>query len=103
MVLETGDQAVTISGEGEISFNISGDFLYISVKDFGKGIKNEDLPKLTDPFYRGDRENNIKGFGIGLTIVKKVIEAHNGELNIESEYGKGSLFTLKIQHERGAK
>ena len=70
----------------------------ISVKDFGKGIKKDDISKITDPFYRGDKENNIKGFGIGLTIVKKVIEAHNGELIINSEYGKGSTFTLKIEY-----
>ena len=44
-------------------------------EDFGKGIKKQEIHKLTEPFYSGNREKNVKGFGIGLTIVKKVIEA----------------------------
>ena len=81
----------------EVSFKVENNFLYISVKDFGRGIKNENIAKLTEPFYRGDKEKNVKGFGIGLTIVKKVIEAHNGELIITSIYGEESTFTLKIK------
>ena len=80
----------------EISFRVEDNLLFISVKDFGQGIKKEDISKLTEPFYRGNLETNIKGFGIGLTIVKKVIESHNGELIIDSKYGEESIFTLKI-------
>ena len=80
----------------EISFTIKKNYLHISVLDYGEGIKKGDIPKLTEPFYRGNKEHNIKGFGIGLTIVKKVIEAHYGELIIESKRGKGSTFTLKL-------
>ena len=94
------DNAIKYSGFSkqscEISFNISDNYLSISVTDFGRGIKEEDIPKLTNPFYRADRENNVKGFGIGLTIVKKVAEAHNGELIIQSQYEKGATFILKI-------
>ena len=82
----------------EISFKTIGNMLHISVKDFGNGIPKEEIPKLTEPFYRLDKEKNIKGFGIGLTIVKKVIEAHDGELMIASEHGKGSIFTLTIKY-----
>ena len=80
----------------EIYFKTNNNILSISIKDFGRGIKKNEIPKLTDPFYRVEKEKNVKGFGIGLTIVKKVIEAHNGKLIIESEYGKGSVFTLQI-------
>ncbi len=80
----------------EIYFKIDNNILSISIKDFGRGIRTEELPKLTTPFYRVEKEKNVKGFGIGLTIVKKVIEAHNGKLIIESKYGKGSVFTLEI-------
>tara|TARA_Y100000994_G_scaffold211137_1_gene185323 strand:- start:2272 stop:3102 length:831 start_codon:yes stop_codon:yes gene_type:complete len=80
----------------EIYFKTNSNILSISIKDFGRGIKKNEIPKLTDPFYRVEKEKNVKGFGIGLTIVKKVIEAHNGKLIIESEYGKGSVFTLEI-------
>ena len=82
----------------EIIFQVNNGFLHISIIDYGKGIKAKDITKLTEPFYRADTENNIKGFGIGLTIVKKVVEAHDGELIISSEEGKGSTFTLKIPY-----
>ena len=80
----------------EILFQVKNNVLEISIQDFGKGIKKEEIPKLTEPFYRADKENDIKGFGIGLTIVKKVIEAHSGKLIIESKYGKGSTFKLQL-------
>ena len=80
----------------EISFKIINNLLSISIRDFGQGIKADEISKLTEPFYRAEKEKNIKGFGIGLTIVKKVIEAHKGKLIIESEYGAGSVFTLEI-------
>ena len=83
----------------EISFKKTSNLLYISIKDFGRGIKENEIPKLVEPFYRVDKEKNIKGFGIGLTIVKKVIEAHHGELLIESDYGNGATFTLKIKYQ----
>ena len=62
------------------------------------GIKKEDISKLTEPFYRANSETNIKGFGIGLTIVKKVIESHHGQLTIASKYNFGSTFTIKIPY-----
>ena len=80
----------------ELSFEVEGDYIYILVTDYGKGIALDDIKKITEPFYRGDSKNNVKGFGIGLTIVKKVIEAHHGELIIKSKPNKGSSFTLKI-------
>ena len=80
----------------EISFAIADNDLHISILDYGDGIKKEDIPKLTDPFYRANKEHNIKGFGIGLTIVKKVIEAHKGKLIINSKHSEGSTFTLKL-------
>ena len=80
----------------EISFKIINNLLSISIRDFGRGIKTDEISKLTEPFYRAEKEKNIKGFGIGLTIVKKVIEAHKGKLIIESDYGAGSVFTLEI-------
>ena len=87
-----------ISKLSEISFNVDDNFIFISVKDSGLGIQEDNISKLTKPFYRVDPESNRKGFGIGLTIVKKVIEAHKGELIIDSKYGEGSIFTLKIPH-----
>lgn len=68
----------------------------VSVKDNGIGIKEEDIPRLTERFYRVDKSRSraTGGTGLGLAIVKHVLMHHKGQLKIESEAGKGSCFTL---------
>lgn len=67
-----------------------------SVVDTGPGIAREHLPRLTDRFYRvdGSRSRDTGGTGLGLSIVKHVVQRHGGELDIQSEPGKGSRFRL---------
>lgn len=69
-----------------------------SVKDEGPGIAPEHIPRLTERFYRADssRSRDTGGTGLGLSIVKHVVQRHGGELRIESEPGKGSVFTLVV-------
>lgn len=65
----------------------------VSVKDNGIGIPEECLPQVFDRFYRVERKvHTIKGTGLGLTIVKKIIEKHRGRVHVESALGKGSTF-----------
>jgi two-component system phosphate regulon sensor histidine kinase PhoR len=68
----------------------------ISVTDTGIGIEREHLPRLTERFYRvdGSRSRETGGTGLGLSIVKHVVQRHGGELDIQSEPGKGSRFRL---------
>ncbi len=80
----------------DISCRIREHMVYLTVRDYGEGIKESDLEKITEPFYR--LQSNYKrgktGFGLGLAITKKIMLAHRGKLDINSEIGKGSIFTL---------
>jgi PAS domain S-box-containing protein len=70
----------------------------ISIVDSGPGIKSEDIPKMFTPFQRLAPVYNrrYRGAGMGLTICKRIVEAHGGEIWVESEYGKGSRFIFRV-------
>lgn len=74
------------------------DHVTIKVVDYGIGIEAKEIPKLFDKFYRIEpsKGKTIPGSGIGLTLVKEIIEAHGGHIEVESDVGKGSTFTLVI-------
>jgi signal transduction histidine kinase len=62
--------------------------------DTGMGIPEDHLPYIFDPFYRVTRDS--KGSGLGLSIVKKIVEANEGKIWVESIYGKGSTFSFAL-------
>ena len=71
---------------------------YIQVVDYGPGISKENIAKITEPFYRVDKVRSRKngGAGLGLSICKSIMELHRGDLKIESDIGKGSIFILEF-------
>ena len=68
------------------------------VTDTGIGISREHLPLVFDQFYRVSRreDQRIKGTGLGLAIAKKIVEAHNGSIEVASEPGRGSTFSVRL-------
>lgn len=71
---------------------------YVQVVDQGPGISEENIKKITEPFYRVDKVRSRKngGAGLGLSICKSIMEMHGGDIKIESDIGKGSIFILEF-------
>ncbi len=83
-------------GEVTLSLTKDDEWVKISVRDTGIGIAPDHMPNLFDRFYRVDkaRSRDAGGTGLGLAIAKSVVDAHNGKIQVESELGKGSTFTV---------
>jgi signal transduction histidine kinase len=72
----------------------TGGDVSVSIKDTGVGIPPEDVPRIFDRLYRGDKSRSQRGLGLGLTLVRAVVNAHKGRIEVESSPGEGSLFRL---------
>lgn len=82
----------------EVQTQNTSNGIEITFIDEGQGIPKKVLNKIFDKFYRVPTGNvhNVKGFGLGLSYVKSMVEAHHGTINVESEVGKGSIFKIKL-------
>ena len=100
LLLNLTDNALKYTREGEIEFTLesSPDVIELAIRDTGIGIPEGDLPHIFDRFYRVDKSRNvaIRGSGLGLAISKWIVEAHDGEINIESTPGKGTLVKIRF-------
>ena len=103
------NNAIKYTGSGSVSLDISSASdgkieagqvfdLVVSVRDTGIGIKEEDIGKLFSKFQRVDLDNNstVEGTGLGLAITQSLLELMGGSIDVESEYGSGSTFTMTI-------
>ena len=100
IILNLLDNAIKYTEQGEIKISASqqnGSFKF-AVSDTGIGIGKEDLNKIFEEFHRGDSSSTkqYRGTGLGLAIVKRFVELLGGEVAVESEVGKGSVFTVTL-------
>ena len=84
-------------GKITVSLKRSEDFAVVSVEDTGCGISEETGKHIFEKFYQGDTSHATEGNGLGLALVKKVIDIIGGEISVESELGKGTTFTVKLK------
>lgn len=101
LVLNLVENGIKYSNEGSTvkvrSFIKKGDYI-LEVEDNGIGIPKEDMPRIFERFYRVDKSRKGGGTGLGLAIVKHIVKIFNGEISIESELNKGSIFTVTIKN-----
>jgi len=95
------ENAVTYTHKGgtiNVAAITQGDWVEVSVSDTGEGIPAEDLPNIFERFYRVDksRARVTGGSGLGLTIAKRLVEAHGGTITVQSKLGKGSRFSFTL-------
>ena len=76
------------------SWNAARKDIEIEIQDTGFGIPKEDLPRVFDPFYTTKEEG--KGLGLGLSTVYGIIDRHKGNIDVDSEPGKGTVFTIRL-------
>lgn len=108
IIINILSNAVKYTSKGSITFSVHADklpdkpdsiMLRVSVKDTGTGIKSEDLDRLFVAFERIDEKKNrsIEGTGLGMTIVQRFLDMMGSHLEVESEYGKGSVFSFELE------
>jgi signal transduction histidine kinase len=95
------DNAIKYSGDSKkisVSACLEEQVLAIAVQDFGVGIQKEDIDRVFERFYRGGDEltRTVKGSGLGLTLVREIVAAHRGKVHVESEPGRGSVFSIRL-------
>ena len=85
-------------GKVDISTSLTGGFVDLIFSDSGIGISPDDLPHIFDRFYRvkGKATRHITGSGLGLSLVKEVVEAHQGYIDVDSDPGEGTTFTISF-------
>jgi two-component system phosphate regulon sensor histidine kinase PhoR len=99
VVVSLIDNAIKFTEAGgsiRVSAALAGGAVEVKVGDTGTGIASEDLPRVFERFYKGDRSRGSVGSGLGLAVVKHTVEAHGGTMSVESEVGLGSTFSFSI-------
>jgi len=83
-------------GRVDLATKQAGDEVRLSVRDTGVGIPADELPRIWERLYRGDKSRSERGLGLGLSLVKAIVEAHGGRVGVHSKVREGSVFTVTL-------
>jgi len=83
-------------GRVEVEIDADHQAAILRVRDTGPGIPAAEMPRIFDRLFRGDTSRTERGLGLGLSLVKAVVEAHGGTVSVESEPGRGAVFTVRL-------
>jgi signal transduction histidine kinase len=83
-------------GRVDVEAGRNSDAVFLRVSDTGPGIPTDELPRIFDRLFRGDTSRAERGLGLGLSLVKAIVEAHGGLVEVSSEPGTGSVFTVRL-------
>jgi len=91
-------QHTPTGGKVTVVLDRSDNYAVIKVQDTGIGIPQQEIARIFDRFYRvnSDRSRSSGGSGLGLAIARAIVQAHQGNFNVQSELGKGSTFTVQL-------
>jgi signal transduction histidine kinase len=95
-LLDNAIKYTPTGGQVKISSGRDGEGAVLQVSDTGMGIPADELPRIWDRLFRGDRSRAERGLGLGLSLVKAVVEAHGGTVKVDSQVGQGSTFTVHL-------
>ncbi len=95
-LVDNGIKYCQDGGKVSLDLSVEGNTVIISVEDDGMGISENEMDRIWERLYRGDRSRSEKGLGLGLNFVKAVVEAHGGQVHVNSELQKGSIFLVRL-------
>jgi signal transduction histidine kinase len=93
------DNALKYTPEGgnvRLACAVASGRVTVRVRDTGMGITPDEQPRIWERLYRGDKSRSQRGLGLGLSLVKAIVEAHHGEVSVQSQPGEGSEFVVAL-------
>jgi signal transduction histidine kinase len=95
-LIDNAIKYTTRGGRVEVEVGRDGGAAWLRVRDTGPGITPDELPRIWERLFRGDSSRAERGLGLGLSLVKAIVETHGGEVSVESEPGRGSTFIVTL-------
>jgi signal transduction histidine kinase len=101
-LIDNGVKYTAPGGRVDVEVRRDGSAAIMRVRDTGAGIPPDELPRIFERLFRGDTSRTERGLGLGLSLVRAIVQAHGGTVGVESEPGTGSVFTVSLPLEIGA-